>query len=64
MSVLANPSNFENCAFSYFRKSSLHFPSEMLIFISDFRFTEFVLYLCEPNCVTEYDLAIIKTHAN
>jgi hypothetical protein len=33
-SVLANPSNFENCAFSYFRKSSLRVPSEMLIFLS------------------------------
>jgi hypothetical protein len=33
-SVLANPYNLENCAVSYFRKSSLHFPSEMLIFLS------------------------------
>ena len=28
-----------------------------------FSLTEFV-YLYEPNCVTEYDLAIITTHAN
>ena len=32
--VLVNPSNFVNCALSYFRKSSLHIPSEMSTFIS------------------------------